>query len=224
MSNGLIPQEHYRVRKPVTKHSTALQTNRTGCSSHTPHSHQVTGARYNEIMARQSWAEYSSRPTTGVEQRWVCLLQCLIRKCFCVNFPSLFHKQIAYKPTYMTRDLCYMLLYFIGTDIRFNHTNSAIHLSGHSLGLFTSAGHYAYAQWRLVLHILVTRSPHVNKCWVTHAIYGIRWGWSHWPITIQHVRAQWGSVVSWRACSTGSEKALRVSRSIKNFLHVLKFF
>ena len=53
-------------------------------------------------------------------------------------------------------------------------------------------------------------------------IYGIRCGRSHWSITIQHVRAQWGSVVSWRACSTGSEKAARVSRSFRNFFNGLK--
>ena len=32
--------------------------------NHRPHSRQVTGARCTEIAARQSWAEYSSRPTT----------------------------------------------------------------------------------------------------------------------------------------------------------------
>ena len=86
---------------------------------------------------------------------------------------------------------CYFLI--IGTDIKFNHTNSAIHSSGHSHSLLTSASDCTSAQWRLVLHILVTCSPHVNKCWVTRAIYGIYWGRSHWPITIQHVqkRMRW---------------------------------
>ena len=115
---------------------------------------------------------------------------------------------------------CYFLV--IGTDIKFNHTNSAIHSSGHSHSLFTSASDYASAQWRLVLHILVTCSPHVNKCWVTLAIYGIRCGWSHWPITIQHVRVQSGSIVSWLACSAGSERAARVSRSTGDFSNGLK--
>ena len=90
---------------------------------------------------------------------------------------------------------CYMLI--IDTDVEFNHTNSAIHSSGHSHSLLTSASDYTSAQWRLLLHILVTCSPHVNKCWVTRAICGILWGRSHWPITIQHVRAQWRSVVPW---------------------------
>ena len=34
------------------------------CFDHRPHSFQVTGARCTEVAARQSWAEYSSRPTT----------------------------------------------------------------------------------------------------------------------------------------------------------------
>ena len=103
-----------------------------------------------------------------------------------INFNS------TYISKYMANDLCYLLLIIIGTDI----TNSAIHSSGPSRGLFTSTNDYASAQWRLMLHILVTFSPHVNKCWVTRAIYGIHCGWSHWPTTIQHVQAQWRSVVS----------------------------
>ena len=89
-----------------------------------------------------------------------------------INFNSI------HNSTYMTHDLCYLLLFIIGTDIKFNH-NSAIHSSGHLRGPFTSASDYAPAQWRLLLHILVTCSPHVNKCWVRLAIYGIRCGWSH---------------------------------------------
>ena len=34
------------------------------CCSHRPHSNQVIGAPCTEVEARQSWAEYSSRPTT----------------------------------------------------------------------------------------------------------------------------------------------------------------
>ena len=40
---------------------------------HWPHSRQVTGARCTEVAADQSWAEYSSRSTTGAKQwsmRW----------------------------------------------------------------------------------------------------------------------------------------------------------
>ena len=116
---------------------------------------------------------------------------------------------------------CYFLI--IGTGIKFNHTNSAIHSSGHSrTAFFTSASDYASVQWWQVHHILVTCSPHVNKCWVTLAIYGICCGWSHWPTTIQHVRAHWRSIVSWQACSAGSERAVRVSRSTGDFQMDLK--
>ena len=90
--------------------------------------------------------------------------------------------------------------------------------------ILTSSSDYAYAQWIFMLHVLVTRSPNGNKCWVTLAIYGIPWGWCHWPITIQHLRAQWGSVVSWRACSIGSEKAALVPRSIRISLSWLKIY
>ena len=38
----------------------------------------------------------------------------------------------------------------------------------------------------------------------------------------QHVRAQWGSIVSWRACWAGSERAARVSRSTGDFSNGLK--
>ena len=151
--------------------------------------------------------------------RW---LQCLIRKWSCVNHQFQFHTQIAYKPAYTAHDPCCLSPFIIGTHIKFNHTNSAIHFSGHSRGSFTSASDYASAKWRLLLHIMVTWSPRVNKYWVKRAIYGICCGWSQWPITIQHVRARWGSVGSWRACSTGSEKAARVSRSIGNLLNGFK--
>ena len=121
--------------------------------------------------------------------------QCLIRKWSCVNHQFQLHTQIAYKPTYMTHDLCYLLLFIIGTDIKFNHTNLEIHSSGHSRGPFASASDYASAQWRLVLHILVTCASHVKKCWVMRA------------------------VVSWWAYLTGIEKAVQVFRSTGIFFN-----
>ena len=108
-------------------------------------------------------SEYLSRPTTGAEQGWVRWLQCLIRKWSCVNHQFQFHTQIAYKSKYMTHDLYYLLLYNYWPDIKYNYTNLAFHSLGHSRGPLTSASDYASAQWRLILHILVTRSPHVNK-------------------------------------------------------------
>ena len=87
-----------------------------------PHSRQVTGARCTNVAARQSRVEYSSRPTTGDEQRWVRRIQCLVRKSSCVYFQFQFHTQIAYKPTHMTYNLCYILLFITGTDIKFHRT------------------------------------------------------------------------------------------------------
>ena len=113
-----------------------------------------TGLTHAKLVSLTSPNEYSSRPTTGAEQRCLCWLQRLIRKWSRVNHQFQFHTQIAYKPTYIS---------IIGTDIKFNHTNSAIHSSGHSHSLFTSASDYASAQWRLVVHILITCSPHVNS-------------------------------------------------------------
>ena len=100
-----------------------------------------------------------------------------------INFNSTHKYHINSHTWHLIYVTCCFLI--IGADIKFNHTNWTNHSSGHSHSLFSD---YASAQWRLVLHILVTCSPHVNKCWITRAIYGIRCGWSHWPITIQHVR------------------------------------
>ena len=141
------------------------------------------------------------------EQRWVRWFQCLIRKRSCVNHQFQFHTQMAYK-----HDIWSMLL----VTVYYWHSHK---IQSHQFSdpfFRTLARPFHLSQW-LLHHILVICSPHVNKCWVTRAIYGIRCGWNHWPITIQHVRAQWGSIVSWRACSTGSEKAAGVSRSIGNF-------
>ena len=99
-----------------------------------------------------------------------------------INFNSTHKQHINSHTWHMIYVTCYFLI--VGTDMKFNHTNSAIHSSGHSHILLTSASDYTSAQWGLVLHILVTCSPHVNKCWVTRTIYGIYWDRSHWPITI----------------------------------------
>ena len=105
-------------------------------------------------------------PTTGAEQRWVSWILCLIRKWSCVNLEFQFHTQIAYRPTYMTRDLCYMMRFIYILHIIQSH------LFGNPFfGTLTRPFHIASdcasAQWRSVLHVLVTCSPRVNKCWVT---------------------------------------------------------
>ena len=128
--------------------------------SHKLHSHQVTVACCTEVVACQSWAEYSSRPTTGAKQWWVCWLQCLIRKWSCANFHFKLHTQVTYKPTYMMNDVCYTLLFITGTDIKFIHTNSAIHSFWHSrsFSLLPVIGRLCSEEccfifWWLVLHM-----------------------------------------------------------------------
>ena len=81
---------------------------------------------WNTGLTQVTVPDITSRPTTGAEQRWVRWLQCLIRKWSCVN-----HQFQLHTPTYMAQELCYLLLFIIGTDIKFNHTNSAFHSSGH---------------------------------------------------------------------------------------------
>ena len=46
------------------RHSRLQTVTACGRRDHRPHSRQVTGARCTEVAAHQSWAEYSSRPTT----------------------------------------------------------------------------------------------------------------------------------------------------------------
>ena len=151
---------------------------------------------------RSGWTAPMNTPQgqqRTAEQRWVRWLKCLIRKWSCVNHQFQFHTQIAYKPAYMTRDLCYLLLFLIiGTDIQFNHTNPAIHFSGHSHSLLTSASDYTSAQWKLVLHFLVTCSSHVNKCWIDRAIYDNTCGPSEYPLC--HDGRVWQEVKSLRQC------------------------
>ena len=145
-------------------------------TNHRPHSRQVN---VPDLTYCSGWPAPMNTPQG--QQRELSSDGCadfnaLIRKWSCVNhhFNSTHKYHMSPHIWYMIYITCYFLI--IGTDIRFNHTKSAIHSSGHSHSLFTSASDYASAQWRLIIHILVTCSPHVNKCWVTLAIYGIRCG------------------------------------------------
>ena len=75
---------------------------------HRPHSRQVS------VPCCSGWPAPMNTPQgqqRTAEQRWVRWLQCLIRKWSCVNHQFQFHTQIANKPTYMTHDLCDLLLF-----------------------------------------------------------------------------------------------------------------
>ena len=79
----------------------------------------ATGLTHAKLMSLTSpccsgWPAPMNTPQgqqRGVEQRWVCWLQCLIRKWSCVNHQFQFNSQIAYEPTYMAHDLYYLLLF-----------------------------------------------------------------------------------------------------------------
>ena len=135
--------------------------------------------------------------------RW---LQCLIRKWSCVNHQFQFHAQIAYKPTYMTRDLCYLLMFIIGTDIKFNPTNSAIHSSGHSRGPFTSASDYASAQWRVLLHNLFSTCQQVLGQ-ASHIWYSL------WLKSLTHNHSTCASPVRVHCVTTGMYDRKRKGRA-----------
>ena len=158
---------------------------------HRPYSRQVTVARCRGVAARQSWAEYSSRPTAVAEQRWLRWIQCLIKMGSSVNFQFHFQERIAHRPIYTTHDLCHILMFIIGTSMRFNHTSSTNPFFRHSRSLLTSSSDCASAQWRFILCISEIWSPNFNKCWGMLVSIG---GGSHWPITIQHVRVQSGVI------------------------------
>ena len=67
-------------------------------SEFSPHAPgHVTGAHCTGVADRQSWVEYSSRPTKGSEQWWVHWIQCLIKKWSCVDSQFQFHERIAMK-------------------------------------------------------------------------------------------------------------------------------
>ena len=129
-------------------------------------SHAVTGARWTEDGAHWSRAEYTSMPTTGVEQRWLCWIQLLIKRWSCVNFQTQFHTRIAYKLTYITRESCHIFIYMIGANMKFNHTNFPIH-SWHSSYLFTSIMSTIAepCTYSLGLNSLTHNHSHVRSQW-----------------------------------------------------------
>ena len=144
------------------------------CSNHRPHSRQVTGARCTEVAARQSWAEYSSRPTMDSRlQGWAI-----------TDFSVLSEmRSICEQPVY---GIILMTLHINKSCVFISNQNLQIFLesnaSGHSHVLFTSC-HWArtclmiMGQWLqpqripymvcLIQHLL-TCGEQVTKIWSTN--------------------------------------------------------
>ena len=113
---------------------------------------------------------------------------------------------------------CYFLI--IGTDISHQFGNPFFG---------TLAQSFHFCQW-LCVCAMKTGTSYFGNLFSTcqqvlghacHIWYSL-WLKSHWPITIQHMPAQWWSIVSWRACLAGSERAARVSQSTGDFSNGLR--
>ena len=177
------------------------------------------------------------------EQRWVRWIQRSIKKLSCVNFQFQYHERIAHKLIYMTHEPCYIWIFIIGANMRFNHTKLAIHSPGHSHILFTSARDCESAHWTLVLHIPVNLFP---KCqYKTNAGSSLTMprvrckqlsGTTMEPAVEKpgdtcglHVESlicnkstcasRRRAIEPWRACAKGSQRDVRVSRSTFSFLN-----
>ena len=158
-----------------------------------------------------------SLPTTGAEHWWGRWIPCLIKTWSSINSQSQLHTRIAYTPVYMTYVPYSILLFMTGTNMRHNHTISAIHSSGHLHAL-----PFHFRQWLSVCAIKIGASNTGNlfpKCQQVLGRTCIHWDWSHWPITIQHAAATWRAIDPWRACSTEGEKAAWVIWSFVIFLN-----
>ena len=57
-----------------------------------------------------------------------------------------FHERIAHKLIYKTHESCYIYVFIIGANMRFDRTKSAMHSPGHSHSLFTSALDYQHVR------------------------------------------------------------------------------
>ena len=183
-----------------------------------PHSRQVTGARCTEVAARQSWAEYSSRPTTDSRPQGWAIKDFSILSEMCI---------ICEQPWYCT---ILMILHTNKSGILISEIFKyvLVHFeiakaSGHSHSLFTSCR--TCPSW----HNGSSLDPHVWNFYesmtsaTTNTIYGTRdpalvdmWGTSY-----QNMKYQ--SSLRRRIITGGSEKAVRVSRRMDCRFSVIEF-
>ena len=119
---------------------------------HRPHSRQVTEARCTEVAARRSWAEYSSRPTTGSRhQGWA------IKDFFVLSEMLTICEQPLYGIVWMifhTNKSC-VLIRDKNSQIFFKSIQNIPNASGHARSLLTSC------QTRPSWHNGSSLGPHV---------------------------------------------------------------
>ena len=190
-------------------------------SNHRPHSRQVTGARCTG--GRQSWAEYSSRPTThSRRQGWA------IKDFSVLSEMCSICKQPVYGIMLMilhTNKWC-VLISDQNLQIFFKSIWKIPSASGHSLSLLTSCRARVMPQ----CHNGFSLGPHVLNGYesmtlaTTNTIYGKRdpalvdmWGTSY-----QNMKCQ--SSLRRRVIIGGSEKTVRVFRRMDCRIGVIKFY
>ena len=189
--------------------------------NHRPHSRQVTGARCTEVAVRQSWAEYSSRPTTHSRRQGWAIKDFSVWSEMC---------SICEQPLYgimlmilHTNNWC-ALISDKNLKIFFKSIWKIPSASGHSRSPFTSC------RTRPSWHNGSSLGPHVLNGYAsmtlatTNTIYGKHdpalvdmWGTSY-----QNMKYQ--SSLRRRVITGGSEKTVRVSRRMDCRIGVIKFY
>ena len=198
-----------------------VYNNNQGPFTHRPHSHQVTGARCNEVTARQSWAEYSSRPTTDCRHQGWAIKDFSVLSEMCSICEQPLHGIILM--ILHTNKWC-VLISDQNFQIFFKSIWKIPSASGHSHSPFISCR--TCPSW----HNGSSLGPHMlNGYWsmtlaTTNTIYGKRdpalvdmWGTNNENMKYQ-------SSLRRRIITGGSEKAVRVSRIIDFRIGVIKFY
>ena len=197
------------------------QVKRDHNPDHRPHSRQITGARCTEVAARQSWAEYSSRPTTHSRRQGWAIKDFSVLSEMC---------SICEQPLYgimlmiLHTNNWYALISDKNLEIFFKSIWKIPSASGHSRSPFTSCR--ARPSW----HNGSSLGPHVLNGYgsmtlaTRNTIYGKRdpalvdmWGTSY-----QNMKYQ--SSLRRRVITGGSEKTVRVSRRMDCRIGVIKFY
>ena len=157
------------------------QAKRDHNPDHRPHSRQIIGARCTEVAARQSWAEYSSRPTTHSRRQGWAIKDFSVLSEMC---------SICEQPLYgimlmiLHTNNWYALISDKNLEIFFKSIWKIPSASGHSRSPFTSCR--ARPSW----HNGSSLGPHgarVEWLWVndfSHKEYHI---WQAWPSTCWHL-------------------------------------
>ena len=187
---------------------------------HRPHTRQVTGVRCTEVAARQSWAEYSSRPTTDCRYQGWAIKDFSVSSEMCSICEQPLHGIILI--ILHTNKWCVLI-----SDQHFQIFSKSIwkipSASGHSRSPFTSCR--TCPSW----HNGSSLGPHVLNAYgsmtlaTTNTIYG-----KHDPALVDmwgtsYQKMEYQSSLRRPVITGGSEKAVRVSRRMDCRIDLIKF-